>query len=105
MAIRIRLAGPFAEAASRDVRTQADMRWHALFHCGSDRDFAFAEAILADYRIARGRNSYRLTRFENQTRTLVLENWRPIEALAMLLLKSEVLDYKTAYQVVADNSK
>ena len=104
-AVRISLAGPFAEAASRDVRTQADMPWHALFYCGSDEDFSHAEAVLADYRKARGRNSYRLTRFQNQARTLVLENWRPIEALAILLLKSEVLDYETAYQVVADNSK
>jgi hypothetical protein len=81
------------------------MRWHAVFHCGSDKDFSSAEAVLADYRIARGRNSYRLTRFEDQARTLVLENRRPIEALSLLLLKSEVLDYETAYQVVADNSK
>ena len=103
-AIRINLAGPFATAASQDVRTNASMRWHALLYCGSLGDYRSAEAVLADYRVAKGRNSYQLTRFENQARTLVLENWRPIEALALLLLKSEVLDHEIAYQVVADNS-
>jgi hypothetical protein len=100
-AIRLALAGPFAEAASHGVRSKAEMQWYALFNCGASDDYDRAEAVLDDYRIAKGRKNYSLARFADQTRTLVLENCRAIEAVALALLDFEDLDYDAVRHIVA----
>jgi hypothetical protein len=98
-AILTSLAGPFAEAAARGVRSKASMRWKALFDCGSIHDYRTAGAVLQDYKKASGRHRG-LPYFEDQTRDLVLEGWPAIEALAQALLTRETLDHDDAYAIV-----
>jgi hypothetical protein len=98
-AILTSLAGPFAEAAARGVRSKASMRWKALFDCGSIHDYRAAGAVLQDYKKASGRRRG-LPYFEDQTRDLVLKSWPAIEALAQALLARETLDHDDAYAIV-----
>jgi hypothetical protein len=93
------LAGPFAEAAARGVRSKANMRWKALFDCGGMYDYRAAGAVLQDYKKASGRRRG-LPYFEDQTRDLVLKSWPAIEALAQALLARETLDHDDAYAIV-----
>jgi hypothetical protein len=93
------LAGPFAEAAARGVRSKANLRWKALFDCGGMYDYKAAGAILQDYKKASGRRRG-LPYFEDQRRDLVLKRWPVIEALAQALLARETLDHDDADAIV-----
>lgn len=96
----ISLAGPFAEAAARDVRSKRSMRFTALLGCGGKEDYRAAEAVLPDYRKASKRR-HGIRYFEDLARDLVLKQSHVIVALAKALLVNEVLDYDEAYAIVA----
>ena len=98
-AILTSLAGPFAESASRYVRSKAAMRITALLACGSSDDYGNAEAVLLDYKKASKRRRS-IPYFEDRTRDLVLKSWSAIDALAKTLLVEETLNHDDAYAIV-----
>jgi hypothetical protein len=97
--IMVALAGPFATAMYFGRRSKRAMRWAALFSGGTQEDYKRAESVLADYRKAT-RRTYGLRRFEDRTREFVLNAWPAIQAMALTLLKSNVLEYDAAASVI-----
>jgi hypothetical protein len=98
--ILISLAGPFAEAASRDVRSKRDMRFTALLFCGAKDDYGVAKTVLPDYKTASKRR-HGIPHFEHRTRDLVLNAWPAIKEIAKSLLAKETLDHDDVYAIVA----
>jgi hypothetical protein len=92
------LAGPFAEAASREVQKR-DMSFAAQLVCGSTDDYGAAKAVLRDYRKASKRRCG-MPVFEDRTCDLVLKSWPAINELAKHLLVKETLNHDDAYAVV-----
>jgi hypothetical protein len=96
----VSFAGPFAEAFSKNFRSRRDKHWNVLLSCGARKDYATAEAVLADYKKV-SRRRYGLLHFEELAWDLVIANQPAISALSSKLLKHETLDYKEAHRIAA----